>query len=87
MEQLTALIDQYIDIDSQIKTLTEQKDTLKEQIVAAGEGTHRGGIGSVSVQLSQRNILSQAKLKEKYGDDIKDCYDVSTSITVRISRY
>jgi len=85
--ELNSLIDQYIDLDSQIKRLTEQKEAVKEQLVAAGEGTHRGNTGSVSVVLAQRNLLSQAKLKSKYGDDIKDCYDTSSAITVRITRY
>ncbi len=80
---IRTLLDDYISLDEEIKKLEKKRERAKEQIIALGEGAHRSNIGSVTVSLSQRTLLDQTKLKEKFGEQLADCYKTSSSITVR----
>ena len=83
--ELNQLIDSYVSLDEEIKSLERKRDRMKEQIIALGEGAHRANVGAVTVSLGERRTLDQAKLKESLGDQIEGFYKTSTSITVRVT--
>ncbi len=82
---IRTMIDEYVSLDEEIKKLEKKRERAKEQIIALGEGSHRANLGSVSVTLGQRTLLDQTKLKEKFGEQLADCYKTSSSITVRVT--
>lgn len=86
-QQINALVNQYLDLDKQIKALERAKEEIKEQIIALGEGDHRTDIGKVNVSLSQRVLLDQKALKEAYGDALAPYYKPSASIIVRVTHF
>ena len=83
--ELNQLVDGYVSLDEEIKSLERKRDRMKEQIIALGEGAHRANVGAVTVSLGERRTLDQAKLKESLGDQIEGFYKTSTSITVRVT--
>lgn len=83
--ELNQLIDGYVTLDEEIKSLERKRDRMKEQIIALGEGAHRANVGAVTVSLGERRTLDQAKLKESLGEQIEGFYKTSTSITVRVA--
>lgn len=83
--ELNQLIDSYVSLDEEIKSLERKRDRMKEQIIALGEGAHRANVGAVSVTLGERRTLDQAKVKEALGDAIEDFYKTSVAITVRVT--
>lgn len=85
--EIKTLVDDYVSLDEEIKKLEKKRDRMKEQVIALGEGDHRSRLGKVSVTLSQRTLLDQKALKEKFGEQIADCYKTSSSITVRVTRF
>lgn len=84
-QEQRALVSKYVTLDQEIKALERQRDAVKEQIIAMGEGAHRCDIGSATVSLSQRTLLDQTKLKEAFGDKLAPFYKTSSSITVRVT--
>ena len=84
-QEQRALVSKYVTLDQEIKALERQRDAVKEQIIAMGEGAHRCDIGSATVSLSQRTLLDQNKLKEAFGDKLEPFYKTSSSITVRVT--
>lgn len=83
--ELNQLVDSYVTLDEEIKSLERKRDRMKEQIIALGEGAHRANVGAVTVSLGERRTLDQAKLKESLGEQIEAFYKTSTSITVRVA--
>ena len=81
------LIDNYIAADAEIKKIAKYKETVKAQLLALGEGAHRGNAGQVTVTVSDVSRLNNDLLKAKYGEGLADCYKTSSSITVRISMF
>lgn len=81
------LIDNYIVADAEIKKIEKYKEKVKEQLIALGEGAHRGNAGQVTVSKTETLRLNNDLLKAKYGDDLADCYKASVSVTVRISMF
>lgn len=86
-KQIRQLIDNYIQADAEIKKIEKFKDKVKEQLVALGEGAHRGNVGQVTVSKTETSRLDNALLKAKYGDNLADCYKPSVSVTVRIAKF
>ena len=84
-KQIRELIDHYIAADVELKKIEKYKEKIKEQLVALGEGAHRGNLGQVSVVASETSRLNNDLLKAKYGEGLADCYKMTTSVTVRIS--
>ena len=82
------LINSYVLLDTEIKALTKQRDAIKEQCIALGEGAHRGDVGQVSVSLSQRSTLDKDKVAAVLSPEVfESCYTSSTCITVRVTAY
>lgn len=87
-QQIRELIDNYVAADTEIKKIERYRDKIKEQIVALGEGAHRGTAGQVSVTLSERRLLNNDLLKKKFGEEsLEDCYKTSAAITVRVALF
>lgn len=86
-KQIRELIDSYLAADLEIKKIEKYKEKIKEQLIALGEGTHRGNAGQVSVVKSETSRLNNDLLKAKYGEGLVDCYKTTTSITVRVSAF
>ena len=84
--KIKALVNDYLTIDSEIKTLERKRDKMKEQIVSLGEGAHRSNAGQVTVALSETRRLNNDLLKAKFGEaQLEDCYKPSAAITVRVT--
>ena len=87
-KQLYSLVDELVSLDASIKSLETRKTVLKEQVIALGEGTHPGHLGSVSVALQNRKNLSKdlvAKLLTE--EQLESCYTTSSSIVVRVTQF
>ena len=86
-KQIRELIDNYIQADAEIKKIEKYKEKVKEQLIALGEGAHRGNAGQITVSKTETLRLNNDLLKAKYGDGLADCYKASVSVTVRISMF
>ena len=88
-KQTYSLVDQLVAVDAQIKALEKTKESLKEQIISLGEGTHPGHSGSVSVVLQNRKNLDKELVKAALGDEAKfeACYVTGSSIVVRVTPF
>ena len=81
------LIDNYIAADAEIKKIEKYKEKVKEQLIALGEGAHRGNAGQVTVSKTETLRLNNDLLKAKFGEALTDCYKTSKTVTVRITRF
>lgn len=81
------LIDNYLLADIELKKIEKYKEKLKADLIALGEGDHRGNSGQVSVSTTETARLNNDLLKAKFGEALADCYKSSKSVTVRIKLF
>lgn len=86
--EIKTLIDDYLTLDVEIKSLERKRDKMKEQIISLGEGAHRANLGQATVTLSETRRLNNDLLKAKFGEDgLEDCYKTTAAITVRVALF
>lgn len=83
MTKITDLVDQYGDLDAQIKALTAKKDAIKKQIEKRNGESYQGSRWAIERSTYVRKSLDTSAIKELLGDEY-DTY-TQTSICSRIS--
>jgi len=87
-KQSYSLIDKFVLIDEEIKSLEKRKEELKQQVIALGEGGHPGHKGAVTVSLQNRKSFKADKAKQFMTEaQFESCYETDSSIVVRITRF
>lgn len=79
-EHVGVLIDNYKELDEDIKALSEKKDVLSNSIKALMKEYEKGVVGNhvISWKTIKKKSLSSAKVKEMLNNDYESCFVEST---------
>ena len=82
------VIDELVDVDTQIKAFEKRKGELKEVVIAFGEGAHASKHGSISITTQNRRTLSSEKMKAEIpAEFLEKFYVESKSVVVRVTKF